>query len=63
MDYQQYNTLLNESNDSSMISDLSQQATELAGILKNKMRKIKISILFMSIGLGIIYLMFAYKIS
>ncbi|MDL1976412.1 MAG: DUF5706 domain-containing protein [Deltaproteobacteria bacterium] len=63
MDCQQYNTLLNESNDSSMIFDLSQQVTELAGILKNKMRKTKISILFMSIGLGIIYLMFAYKIS
>ncbi|MEA2097632.1 MAG: DUF5706 domain-containing protein [Patescibacteria group bacterium] len=62
MDQQQYHSLLSESNDSSIITDLTLQATELATILEKKMEKTKISILFMCIGLFIIYLMLAYKI-
>lgn len=62
MDQQQYHSLLSDSNDSSIITDLTLQATELATILENKMEKTKISFLFMCIGLFIIYLMLAYKI-
>ncbi len=62
MNQQQYHSLLSESNDDSIITDLTLQATELATILEKKMGKTKISILFMCIGLFIIYLMLAYKI-
>lgn len=63
MEQQKYHTLLGEANNSSIISDLSLQATDLATGLEEKMKKIKTSIVFMCIGLVIIYLMLAYKIS
>ena len=62
MGQKQYHSLLIESNDDSIITDLTLQATELATILEKKMEKTKISILFMYIGLFIIYLMLAYEI-
>ena len=63
MGQQKYHTLLSEADNSSILSDLSLQATDLATILEKKMKKIKTSIVFMCIGLVIIYFMLAYKIS
>ncbi len=63
MEQQKYHTLLSEADNSSILSDLSLQATDLATSLERKMQKTKTSIFFMCIGLVIIYLMLAYKIS
>lgn len=63
MEHLKYHTLLSEADNSSIISDLSLQAIDLATSLEKKMQKTKNSIVFMCIGLVIIYLMLAYKIS
>lgn len=63
MGQQEYRTLLDAADNSTIISDLALQATDLASSLEKKMRKTKTSLVFMCIGLGIIYLMLAYRIS
>lgn len=63
MEQHKYDSLLSEADQNSIISDLSAQVTDLASILETKMKKTKTSIVFMCIGLAIIYFMLVYMIS
>ena len=63
MEPHKYHSQLSEADQNSIITDLSLQVTDLASSLEKKMQTTKTSIVFMCIGLSIIYFMLAYKVS